>query len=34
MCGIAVRLYLLTSVGLDHRAAGEKFQRLFLSCSS
>ncbi|MBZ5515822.1 MAG: winged helix-turn-helix domain-containing protein [Acidobacteriia bacterium] len=29
MCGIAVRLYLLSSVGLNHPAAGEKFQRLF-----
>lgn len=29
MCGIAVRLYLLTSVGLDHPAAGEKYQKLF-----
>jgi len=29
MCGIAVRLYLLSSVGLDHPALGEKFPRLF-----
>lgn len=29
MCGIAVRLYLLSSVGWDHPAAGENFQRLF-----
>jgi len=29
MCGIAVRLYLLSSVGLNHPAAGEKFRRLF-----
>jgi hypothetical protein len=29
MCGIAVRLYLLSSVGLDHPSAGEKFRRLF-----
>jgi len=29
MCGIAVRLYLLSSVGLNHPAAGVKFQRLF-----
>ncbi len=29
MCGVSVRLYLLSSVGLDHRAAGRKFQRLF-----
>ena len=29
MCGIAVRLYLLSSVGLDHPEAGVKFQRLF-----
>ena len=29
MCGIAVRLYLLSSVGLKHPAAGEKFRRLF-----
>ncbi|MBI3934415.1 MAG: winged helix-turn-helix domain-containing protein [Acidobacteria bacterium] len=29
MCGIAVRLYLLTSVGLDHPAAGEKYRKLF-----
>jgi hypothetical protein len=29
MCGIAVRLYLLTSVGLDHPAAGSKFLKLF-----
>jgi len=28
-CGIAVRLYLLSSVGLNHPAAGAKFQRLF-----
>jgi len=29
MCGIAVRLYLLSSVGLRHPAAGRQFQRLF-----
>jgi DNA-binding winged helix-turn-helix (wHTH) protein len=29
MCGIAVRLYLLTSVGLDHPAAAEKYRQLF-----
>ena len=29
MCGIAVRLYLLTSVGLDHPAAGEQYRKLF-----
>ena len=29
MCGIAVRLYLLSAVGLDHRATGDKFRRLF-----
>jgi DNA-binding winged helix-turn-helix (wHTH) protein len=29
LCGIAVRLYLLSSVGLNHRAAGAKFRRLF-----
>jgi len=29
MCGIAVRLYLLMSVGLDHPATGLKFRRLF-----
>ncbi len=29
MCGIAVRLYLLSTVGLSHRAAGEQFRRLF-----
>ena len=29
MCGIAVRLYLLTSVGLDHPAAGSKFLKIF-----
>ena len=29
MCGIAVRLYLLASVGLNHPAAGANFQRLF-----
>ena len=28
-CGIAVRLYLLTSVGLSHPAAGAKYQKLF-----
>jgi cholera toxin transcriptional activator len=28
-CGVAVRLYLLTSVGLNHPAAGEKYHRLF-----
>ena len=29
LCGIAVRLYLLSSVGLRHPAAGAKFRRLF-----
>jgi DNA-binding winged helix-turn-helix (wHTH) protein len=29
MCGIAVRLYLLSSVGMRHPAAGRQFQRLF-----
>jgi GTP cyclohydrolase I len=29
MCGVSVRLYLLSSVGLDHPAAGTKFRRLF-----
>ena len=29
MCGIAVRLYLLASVGLEHPAAGANFRRLF-----
>lgn len=29
MCGIAVRLYLVSSVGLNHPAAGAKFRRLF-----
>ena len=29
MCGIAVRLYLASSVGLAHPAAGLQFQRLF-----
>ena len=29
VCGIAVRLYLLSAVGLDHRATGVKFRRLF-----
>ena len=29
MCGIAVRLFLLSAVGLDHRATGVKFRRLF-----
>ncbi len=29
MCGIAVRLYLLSAVGLDHRETGVKFRRLF-----
>lgn len=29
MCGIAVRLYLLAAVGLDHPASGEQFRRLF-----
>ena len=29
MCGIAVRLYLLAAVGLDHPAAGIRFRRLF-----
>ena len=29
MCGVSVRFYLLSSVGLDHPAAGKKFLRLF-----
>ena len=29
MCGIAVRLYLLSAVGLDHPHAGPKFRWLF-----
>jgi len=29
LCGIAVRLYLLSSVGLNHPGAGAKFRRLF-----
>ena len=29
MCGIAVRLYLISAVGLDHPAAGVNFRRLF-----
>ncbi|MGH9786734.1 MAG: serine/threonine-protein kinase [Terriglobia bacterium] len=29
MCGVSVRLYLLSSVGLGHPAAGAKFRRLF-----
>ena len=29
MCGIAVRLYLLSAVGLDHAATGVRFRRLF-----
>jgi hypothetical protein len=29
MCGIAVRLYLLSAVGLDHPATGVKFRKLF-----
>jgi hypothetical protein len=29
MCGIAVRLYLISAVGFQHPAAGEKFRRLF-----
>jgi DNA-binding winged helix-turn-helix (wHTH) protein len=29
MCGIAVRLYLLAAVGLNHPAAGANFRRLF-----
>ncbi len=29
MCGIAVRLYLLTSVGLNHPAAGVQYRRIF-----
>ena len=29
MCGIAVRLYLIFSVGLNHPAAGGQFRRLF-----
>jgi DNA-binding winged helix-turn-helix (wHTH) protein len=29
MCGIAVRLYLLSAVGLDHPEAGIRFQQLF-----
>ncbi len=29
MCGIVVRLYLLSAVGLDHTATGVRFRRLF-----
>ncbi len=29
MCGIAVRLYVLAAVGLDHPATGVKFRKLF-----
>jgi DNA-binding winged helix-turn-helix (wHTH) protein len=29
MCGIAVRLYLISAVGLDHPEAGVRFKRLF-----
>ena len=29
MCGIAVRLYLITSVGLDHPEAGDKYRKIF-----
>lgn len=29
LCGIAVRLYLLSAIGLDHPATGEQFRRLF-----
>jgi serine/threonine protein kinase len=29
VCGVAVRLYLISSVGWKHRAAGEKFHKLF-----
>ena len=29
MCGIAVRLYLLSAIGLDHPATGMKFEKLF-----
>jgi DNA-binding winged helix-turn-helix (wHTH) protein len=29
MCGIAIRLYLLSSFGLNHPAAGAKYRRLF-----
>jgi predicted Ser/Thr protein kinase len=29
LCGIAVRLYLLAAVGLDHPATGKQFRRLF-----
>ena len=29
MCGIAVRLYLLSAIGLDHPATGVKFEKLF-----
>ena len=29
MCGIALRLYMLSSVALAHRAAGAQFRRLF-----
>ncbi len=29
MCGIALRLYLITSVGLSHPEAGRKFRQLF-----
>lgn len=30
MCGVAVRLYLMAAVGLDHPATGVKFRRLFI----
>jgi len=29
MCGVTIRLYLLTTVGLNHPAAEEKFRKLF-----
>ena len=29
MCGVSVRLYLLSSAGLNHPAVGRKFRRLF-----
>ena len=29
MCGIAVRLYLLSAIGVDHPATGMKFEKLF-----
>jgi hypothetical protein len=29
MCGVAVRMYLLSAVGFDHPEAGRQFRRLF-----